>query len=75
MSTVRRELGLMTGYRWWIAVGAVLGFAAIGSSVGLMAMSAYLISKAALVTNVADVALAITAVRVLAISRAVLRSR
>ena len=38
-----------------------------------MAVSACLISKAALVTNVADVALAITAVRVLAISRAAFR--
>jgi len=73
VSTFRRELGLMAGYRWWIAGGALLGFAAIGSSVGLMAMSAFLISKAALVTNVAEVSLAITAVRVLAISRAVFR--
>ena len=73
MSTFRRELGLMARYRWWIAIGALLGAAAIASSVGLMAVSAYLISKAAIVTNVAVVALAITAVRVLAISRAVLR--
>ncbi len=73
MSTFRRQLGLMAPYRWWIAIGALLGFAAIGSSIGLMAMSAFLISKAALVTNVAEVSLAITAVRVLAISRAVLR--
>ena len=36
-------------------------FLAIGSNVALMAISAYLISKAALVTNVAEVALAITA--------------
>ena len=63
----------MAPYRWWIATGALLGFAAIGSSIGLMAMSAFLISKAALVTNVAEVSLAITAVRVLAISRAVFR--
>jgi len=69
----RRQLGLMAPYRWWIAIGALLGFAAIGSSIGLMAMSAFLISKAALVTNVAEVSLAITAVRVLAISRAVFR--
>jgi ATP-binding cassette, subfamily C, bacterial CydC len=73
VSTFRRELGLMSRHRWWIAAGALLGFAAIGSSVGLMAVSAYLISKAAIVTNVAEVALAITAVRVLAISRAVFR--
>ena len=73
MSTFRRELGLMARYRWWIVIGALLGAAAIASSIGLMAVSAYLISKAAIVTNVAAVALAITAVRVLAISRAVLR--
>ncbi len=71
--TFRRQLGLMAPYRWWIAAGALLGFVAIVSSVGLMATSAYLISKAALVTNVAEVALAVTAVRVLAISRAATR--
>ena len=38
-----------------------------------MAMSAYLVSKAALVTNVAELALVVTAVRVLAISRAAFR--
>ena len=38
-----------------------------------MAMSAYLISKAAIVSNVAEIALAITAVRVLAIGRAAFR--
>ena len=50
----------MAGRRRWIAIGAVLGFLAVGSNVALMAMSAYLISKAALITNVAEVALAIT---------------
>ena len=39
----------------------------------LMATSAYLISKAALVSNVAEVAVTITAVRVLAIGRAAFR--
>ena len=60
---------------FWPAFGAgvLLGCLAIGSNVGLMAVSAYLISKSALVTNVAEVALAITAVRVLAISRAAFR--
>ena len=41
----------------WIALGALLGFLAVGSNVALMAVSAYLISKAALVTNVAEIAL------------------
>ena len=49
------------------------GFLAIGSNVALMAMSAYLISKAAIVSNVAEIALAITSVRVLAIGRATFR--
>jgi ATP-binding cassette subfamily C protein CydC len=66
-------LTLLRPYGRWIVVGALLGFLAIGSAVGLMAASAWLISRAASVTNVAEVALAITAVRVLAISRAAFR--
>lgn len=73
MTTFRRLFGLMAGQRRWIAVGGLLGFLAVGSNVALMATSAYLISKAALVSNVAEVALAITAVRVLAIGRAAFR--
>jgi len=72
-SVLARLLRLIGPYRWWIAAGAGLGFLAIGSSVALMAVSAYLISRAAIITNVADVALAITTVRVLAISRAAFR--
>jgi thiol reductant ABC exporter CydC subunit len=73
VTTFRRLFGLLAAHRRWIAIGALLGFLAVGSNVALMAMSAYLISKAALVSNVAEVALAITAVRVLAISRAAFR--
>ncbi len=73
MSVFRRELRLLAPHRWWILAGVLLGFLAIGSSIGLMAVSAWLISRAALISNVADVALAITAVRVLAISRAAFR--
>ena len=73
MTIFRRLFGLMAARRRWIAIGAVLGFLAVGSNVALMAMSAYLISKAALITNVAEVALVITGVRVLAIARAAFR--
>jgi ATP-binding cassette, subfamily C, bacterial CydC len=73
MSTFTRLLKLMAPYKWWVAFGVLLSFLAIGSSVGLMAMSAYLISKAALVADVSDIALAITAVRVFAIARAAFR--
>src|SRR6478672_11235174 len=73
MTTFRRELRLLAPHKWWIVAGVLLGFLAIGSSIGLMAVSAWLISRAALVSNVADIALAITAVRVLAIGRAAFR--
>ncbi len=73
MNTFTRLLKLMVPFKWWVAFGVLLSFLTIGSSVGLMAMSAYLISKAALVVDVADIALAITTVRLFAILRAVFR--
>ena len=73
MSTFGRLIGLLAGQRRWIAIGALLGFLAVGANVALMALSAYLISRAAIVSNVAEVALAITGVRVLAIGRAAFR--
>ena len=51
----------------------LLSFLTVGSSVGLMAMSAYLISKAALAIDLSEIALAITTVRLFAILRAVFR--
>jgi ATP-binding cassette subfamily C protein CydC len=63
----------MMPFRWWIALAVLLVFGTLGASVGLMAMSAYLISKAALVTGFFDLAVAVTAVRALAIARAALR--
>jgi ATP-binding cassette, subfamily C, bacterial CydC len=72
-STTARLLGLLAPRAGWLALGALLGFLAIGSNIALMAMSAYLVSKAALVSNVADIALVVTAVRVLAIGRAAFR--
>jgi ATP-binding cassette subfamily C protein CydC len=71
--TLARLLGLLSSNRRWLAAGAVLGFLAIAANVALVATSAYLVSKAATVTNVAELALAITAVRVLAIGRAAFR--
>jgi ATP-binding cassette subfamily C protein CydC len=71
--TLRRLLGLLSSNRRWLAAGSVLGFLAIAANVTLVATSAFLVSKAAVVTNVAELALAITAVRVLAIGRASFR--
>jgi ATP-binding cassette, subfamily C, bacterial CydC len=71
--TSRRLMALVAPHRLWIVAGAVLGFLAIGANVALMGLSAYLISRSAIVTSVAEVALAVTGVRVLAIGRASFR--
>jgi len=73
MSAWPRLLRIIAPFRWWIALAVLLSFATVGSSVGLAAMSAYLISRAALVNAVADLSLAITFVRLFAITRAVFR--
>lgn len=63
----------MAPFRWWILAGVLLSFAVTGASVGLMAVSAYLISKAALARDMTDLAVWITGVRFFAVSRAALR--
>ncbi|MGO8947504.1 MAG: thiol reductant ABC exporter subunit CydC [Ktedonobacterales bacterium] len=73
MMTYVRLLKLILPFRWRVAISILLGFATIGASVGLMAMSAYLISRAAQVSSVADLSVAIAAVQLFAISRAALR--
>lgn len=73
MNTLARLLKLIAPFKGWIALGVLLSFLTIGSSVGLMAMSAYLIARAALVTDLADITLVITTVRLLAIMRVVFR--
>ncbi|MEX1295999.1 MAG: thiol reductant ABC exporter subunit CydC [Candidatus Limnocylindrales bacterium] len=73
MSDLRRLLGLVLPHWPWLAAGALFGVIAIGSNVALMGLSAYLISKAAIASGVAELALAVTGVRVLAISRAAFR--
>ncbi len=73
MSTLVRLLKLIAPYKKWVALAVLLNFVTIGSSVGLMAMSAYLISKAAVVTDVSELSVAIVSVRLFAILRAVFR--
>lgn len=73
MSPLPRLLKLITPFRWWIVAGVLLSFAVTGASVGLMAVSAYLISKAALAANMTDLAVWITGVRFFAVARAGLR--
>jgi ATP-binding cassette subfamily C protein CydC len=63
----------MLPFRWWILAGVLLSFATTGASVGLMAVSAYLISKAALARDMTELAVWITGVRFFAVARAGLR--
>ena len=73
MSDMRRLMQLVLEHWPWLVAGALFGIIAVGSNVALMGLSAYLISKAAIATGVAELALAVTGVRVLAISRATFR--
>jgi thiol reductant ABC exporter CydC subunit len=68
-----RLLKFMAPFKWWVALATLLGFATIGSSVGLMATSAYLIAMAALQPSVAALQLAIVGVRFFGIARGLFR--
>jgi ATP-binding cassette, subfamily C, bacterial CydCD len=67
-----RLLRLLPGVGW-VALAAAAGFAAIGSSLGLLSASAYLISAAALHPSIADLQLAIVGVRFFGLARGVFR--
>ncbi len=73
MSTARRLLTFLAPLRGWVALAALLGFATVGSSVGLMATSAYIISKAALHPSIAALQVAIVGVRFFGITRGLFR--
>lgn len=73
MSVFMRLLQLVGPYRKSIALAMLLSFLTLGSSLALMAMSAYLISRASLVTDVSQLWIAIASVRLFAILRAVFR--
>ncbi|MBN1218334.1 MAG: thiol reductant ABC exporter subunit CydC [Anaerolineae bacterium] len=73
MKTFLRLLKLTTPFKWWITLAALLGFATIGSSIGLLATSAYIISRAALRPSIAVLQVAIVGVRFFGLSRGVFR--
>ncbi len=57
----------------WIALAVLLGVITIGSGIGLMATSAYLISEAALHPSIAALGVAIVGVRFFGIARGIFR--
>ena len=62
---LRRVLRAVPGYRPWVLVAALLSFVSLASGIGLIATSAYLIDRSALVSSIETLALTILAVRVL----------
>jgi thiol reductant ABC exporter CydC subunit len=56
-----------------MALAALLGFATVGSRIGLMATSAFIIAKAALHPSIAELQVAIVGVRFFGIARGVFR--
>ena len=68
-----RLLRLAAPFARWMALAALLGFATIGSSIGLMTTSGYLIAKAALRPSIAELQIAIVGVRFFGIARGAFR--
>ena len=70
---LRGFLGTIGGHRRWVAATAVIATAAATSGIGLIAFAAVLISRSALLSSTASLALLIVAVRFFATTRVVLR--
>jgi ATP-binding cassette subfamily C protein CydC len=68
-----KVVSLASQYKYWMALAVLMGFFTVGSGVGLMMTSAYLISKAALQTPIYQLQVAIVGVRFFGISRGVFR--
>jgi ATP-binding cassette subfamily C protein CydC len=73
MSALRESLRQTETSRWAVAKAVLAGTMALGSAVGLAAVAAWLIAKAAEMPSPADIALAAVIVRFFGISRGVFR--
>ena len=68
-STLLRLLGFLRGSWGWVALSVLLGALTVGSNVGLMGTSAFLISSAALHPDLGALQVAIVGVRFFGIAR------
>ncbi|NTU52635.1 MAG: thiol reductant ABC exporter subunit CydC [Chlorobiaceae bacterium] len=73
MKTFLRLIGLTRPFAWWMALAAIIGFATIGSGIGLLMASAWLITTAALIPQLSALQAGITGVRLFGLSRGALR--
>lgn len=64
---------LASEYKYWMLLAALMGFFTVGSGIGLMLTSSYLIAKAALQTPIYQLQVAIVGVRFFGIARGVFR--
>ncbi len=71
--TFIRLLHLAAPFKWWMALAALIGFATIGSSIGLMTTSAWIIATAALHPSLGVLHVAIAGVRFFGITRGFFR--
>ncbi len=72
-SPLLRLLALAAPFAGWMALAALLGVLTIGSSVALMATSAWIIARAALHPPIGTLSVAVVGVRFFGITRGVLR--
>lgn len=68
-----RLLAFLRGSRGWVLLSVLLGALTVGSNIGLLGTSAYLISAAALHPSIAVLQVSIVGVRFFGLSRAVFR--
>ncbi len=70
---ILRLLRLTLPFKWEITLAVLLGTATVGSGIGLMATSSYIISAAALHPSIAALEVAIVGVRFFGVSRGIFR--
>ncbi len=66
-------LQIVRPYQWWMLLAAILGFATIGSGIGLLMSSAYILAKASLYPPFQELQLGIAGVRFFGVARGALR--
>ena len=70
---ILRLLRLTLPFKWEITLAVLLGTGTVGSGIGLMATSSYIISAAALHPSIAALEVAIVGVRFFGVSRGIFR--
>lgn len=71
--TLIKIIKLLSPYKWWMLLASFIGFLTIGSSIGLLMTSAYIIAKAALHPHIGELSVGIVGVRFFGIARGLFR--